>query len=124
MYIATKRLGIPGWISSFLEVISVEKVFFVLEGKEKFSRIHDGFHVSMMRKYILDLSYVLQAQPMELKEDLSYEEEEVQIVDKKRASFEKQDEHTCESSLDTSRNRGDNLGVRRQDEEEFLILFN
>ena len=44
-------------------------------------RIHDVFHVSMLRKYIQDPSHVLREQPIELKEDLSYDEEPVQILD-------------------------------------------
>ena len=41
------------------------------------------FHVSMLRKYIADLSHVLEEQPIGLQKDLSYEEEPVQILDRK-----------------------------------------
>ena len=37
----------------------------------------------MLRKYIADSSHVLRDQPGELKEDLTYEERPVQIVDRK-----------------------------------------
>ncbi|CAL2228611.1 unnamed protein product [Prunus armeniaca] len=47
------------------------------------SRIHDVFHVSMLRKYMPDPSHVLEHQPMELSEDLTYEEQPVQILDRK-----------------------------------------
>ncbi|XP_038885841.1 uncharacterized protein LOC120076137 [Benincasa hispida] len=47
------------------------------------SRIHDVFHVSLLRKYVLDPSHILQGQLVQLKEDLSYGEELVQILDKK-----------------------------------------
>ncbi|XP_022876709.1 uncharacterized protein LOC111394891 [Olea europaea var. sylvestris] len=47
------------------------------------SIIHDVFHVSMLHKYILDPSHVLESKPVELKENLTYEEELVQILDKK-----------------------------------------
>ncbi|KAA0047049.1 Retrotransposable element Tf2 [Cucumis melo var. makuwa] len=47
------------------------------------SRIHDVFHVSMLRKYIPDPSHILEAEPVHLKENLSYEEEPIQILDKK-----------------------------------------
>ena len=40
----------------------------------KLSRIHDTFHVSMLRKYIPDPSHVLREQPVQLKENLTYEE--------------------------------------------------
>ena len=47
------------------------------------SRIHGTFHVSMLRKYIPDPSHVLKVQPMQLKENLTYEETPVQILDRK-----------------------------------------
>ena len=47
------------------------------------SRIHDTFLVSMLRKYILDPSHVLREQPVQLKENLTYEETLMKIVDRK-----------------------------------------
>ena len=40
-------------------------------------KIHDVFHVFMLRKYMTDPSHVLRDQPLELKEDLTYEERPV-----------------------------------------------
>ena len=45
--------------------------------------IHDVFRVSMLRKYIAYPSHVLRDQPVELKENLTYEERPVQIVNRK-----------------------------------------
>ncbi|KAJ4706775.1 Retrotransposon protein, putative, Ty3-gypsy subclass [Melia azedarach] len=45
------------------------------------SRIHDIFHVSMLRKYIPDPSYILDSQPAQLEENLTYEKEFVRILD-------------------------------------------
>ena len=47
------------------------------------SRIHDTFHVSMLRKYIPDPSHVLIEQLVQLKENLTYKETPMQIVDHK-----------------------------------------
>ena len=47
------------------------------------SRIHDTFHVSMLRKYIPDPSHVLREQPVQLNENLTYEETHMHIVDLK-----------------------------------------
>ena len=47
------------------------------------SWIHDTFHVSMLMKCIPDPSHVLRKQPVQLKENLTYEETPVQIVDRK-----------------------------------------
>ena len=47
------------------------------------AKIHDVFHVSLLRKYMADPSHVLRDQLVELKEDLTYEERLVQIVVRK-----------------------------------------
>ena len=88
----------PRYIGPYKITEQLEQAAYRLGLLAEFSRIHDVFHISMLRKYILDLSHVLQAQLVELKEDLSYEEEVVQILDR-RASVEKQDEHTRGSFL-------------------------
>ena len=45
------------------------------------SQVHPVFHVSMLKKYILDPSYVLQPYSVELNEDLMFEEEPIVIMD-------------------------------------------
>ncbi|XP_050238154.1 uncharacterized protein LOC126687641 [Mercurialis annua] len=45
-------------------------------------QIHNVFHVSMLRRYRSDPSHILQVQPIELKDDLSYEEEPFAILAK------------------------------------------
>ncbi|KAJ8750520.1 hypothetical protein K2173_015672 [Erythroxylum novogranatense] len=47
------------------------------------SQIHDVFHVSMLRRYRSDPSHVIQAGEVQLRDDLSYEELPVQILDTK-----------------------------------------
>ena len=48
-----------------------------LELPSDLDRIHDVFHVSMLRKYIPDPSHVLTEQPVKIQENLTYEEEPV-----------------------------------------------
>ena len=47
------------------------------------SRLHNVFHVSILRKYVNDPTHVLEKEPVELREDLSYEEEPVKVIDLK-----------------------------------------
>ena len=44
-------------------------------------RVHNVFHVSMLRKYEPDPSHVLDWVDLEVDEDASYEEQSVQILD-------------------------------------------
>ena len=61
----------------------IGEVAYWLRLPPELARIHDVFHVSMLRKYISDPSHMLRDQPVELKEDLTYEERPVQIFDRK-----------------------------------------
>ena len=73
----------PRYIRPYEIVSKVGPVAYKLKLPPELSRIHDTFHVSMLRKYILDPSHVLREQPLQLKENLTYEETPVQIVDHK-----------------------------------------
>ncbi|XP_075515781.1 uncharacterized protein LOC142550591 [Primulina tabacum] len=46
-------------------------------------RVHNVFHVSMLRKYLSNLSHVLRHEALDLLPNLSYEEVPVQIIDRK-----------------------------------------
>ncbi|TYK07530.1 DNA/RNA polymerases superfamily protein [Cucumis melo var. makuwa] len=73
----------PRYIGPYQIIERVGPAAYRLELPTELARIHDVFHVSMLRIYISDPSHVLQVQPSELKEDLSYREEAVQILDRK-----------------------------------------
>ena len=73
----------PRYIGPYEIVSKVGPVAFKLKLPPELSRIHDTFHVSMLRKYISDPSHVLREQLVQLKENLTYEEIPVHIVDRK-----------------------------------------
>ncbi|XP_048432767.1 uncharacterized protein LOC125473659 [Pyrus x bretschneideri] len=45
------------------------------------SKVHDIFHVSMLRHYVSDPLHVIPPQPLEINPDLTYDEEPVTILD-------------------------------------------
>ena len=73
----------PRYIRPYEIVSKVGPVAYKLKLPPELSRIHDTFHVSILRKYIPDPSHVLREQPLQLKENLTYEETPMQIVDPK-----------------------------------------
>ncbi|XP_020426542.1 uncharacterized protein LOC109950819 [Prunus persica] len=73
----------PRYIGPYENVECVGPVAYRLALPPDLSRLHDVFHVSMLRKYIPDPSHVLEEQPIELQEDLTYVEQPVQILDRK-----------------------------------------
>ena len=71
------------YISPFKILERNGSVAYRLELPQNLERIHDVFHVSMLRKYISDPSHVLEASPIEFKEDLSFEVQPVRIIDQR-----------------------------------------
>ena len=70
----------PRYIGPYEVIERVGPVAYRLALPIELSQIHDVFHVSMLRRYRSDPSHILQTQPLELKDDLSYEEEPIAIV--------------------------------------------
>ena len=73
----------PRYIGPYKVIERVGPVAYRLALPLELSQIHDIFHVSMLRRYRSNSSHILQAQPLELKDDLSYEEEPIAIVARK-----------------------------------------
>ncbi|KAA0040880.1 pol protein [Cucumis melo var. makuwa] len=63
----------------FLKVAPMKGVL-RFEKKGKLSPLHDIFHVSMLRKYVTDPTHVMDFKPLQIKENLSYEEQLVEIL--------------------------------------------
>ena len=57
---------------------------YCLELTRELERIHDVFHVYMLRKYISNPSLVLETLSVELREDLSFEVQPVGILDQRK----------------------------------------
>ena len=70
----------PRYIGPFEIVYRIGPVAYILDLPEELARVHNVFHISMLRKYISDPSYVLEATKIELRDDLSYEEQPMQIL--------------------------------------------
>ena len=63
----------PRYIGPFRILKRIGSVAYRLELPRDLERIHDVFHISMLRKYIFDPSHVLKAPLVELKNGLSFE---------------------------------------------------
>ena len=70
----------PRYIGPFEIVDRIGPVAYRLDLSEELARVHNVFHISMLRKYISDPSHVLEALEIELRDDLSYEEQPMQIL--------------------------------------------
>nr|CAD1822944.1 unnamed protein product [Ananas comosus var. bracteatus] len=80
-----RRFGIrdklsPRFIRPYEILERVGPVAYRLALPPNLSGVHNVFHVSVLRKYIFDPTHVLDATPLELREDLSFEELPVRIL--------------------------------------------
>nr|CAD1842502.1 unnamed protein product [Ananas comosus var. bracteatus] len=80
-----RRFGIrgklsPRFIGPYEILKRVDPVAYRLALPPNLSGVHNVFHVSVLRKYIFDPAYVLDALPLELRDDLSFEEQPVKIL--------------------------------------------
>ena len=70
----------PRYMGPYEIVERIGKVAYRLRLPPELARIHDVFHVSMLRKYIADPSHVLRDQPVELKEDLTKKKDQFRLL--------------------------------------------
>ena len=70
----------PRFIGPYEIIERVGPVAYRLALPSNLFKIHDIFHLSILRRYRSDPSHILQEQPMKLKENLSYEEEPIAIL--------------------------------------------
>ena len=89
------RFGKHGKLSSryigpYVIVDKVGEVAYRLRLMSELADIHDVFHVCMLRKYIANPSHIFMEQPIQLKENLTYEEHPVEILDRSDQVLRKQ----------------------------------
>ncbi|GAV66430.1 Chromo domain-containing protein [Cephalotus follicularis] len=71
------------YIGPFEILERVGEVAYQLALPPTLSNVHDVLHVSMLRRYVLDPSHVLDHDTVPVQDDLSYEELPVRILDRK-----------------------------------------
>ncbi|KAM2294400.1 hypothetical protein ACFX1S_034308 [Malus domestica] len=71
----------PRYIGPYMITKRVGEVAYTLELPPELSKVHDVFHVSMLRHYVSDPSHVIPPQPLEINSDLTYDEEPVTLLD-------------------------------------------
>ena len=77
----------PKYIGPCEIIAIVGPIAYKLDLPPDLSKVHNVFHVSMLCKYIPDPFHVLRYQPVELKDNLTYKEQPMQIVDRREKIF-------------------------------------
>ncbi|CAN6704774.1 unnamed protein product [Malus baccata var. baccata] len=71
----------PRYIRPYVITERAGEVAYRLELPPELSKVHNVFHISMLRHYISDPSHVIPPQPLEINPNLTYDEEPVTILD-------------------------------------------
>ncbi|XP_062104276.1 uncharacterized protein LOC133815454 [Humulus lupulus] len=71
------------FIEPFEVLEKVGKVAYRLALPPSLSNVHDVFYVSLLRKFVPDPSHVLNYEPIEVEQDLTYEEKPMKFFDRK-----------------------------------------
>ncbi|KAA0036879.1 ty3-gypsy retrotransposon protein [Cucumis melo var. makuwa] len=70
----------PRFVGPFKILERIGPVAYCLALPPSLSTVHDVFHVSMLRKYVPDPSHVVDYEPLEIDENLSYTEQPVEVL--------------------------------------------
>ncbi|KAL4023841.1 hypothetical protein IC575_017609 [Cucumis melo] len=70
----------PRFVGPFEILERIGLVAYRLALPPSLSAVHDVFHVSMLRKYVPDPSHVVDYEPLEIDENLSYVEQPVEVL--------------------------------------------
>ncbi|KAL0536908.1 hypothetical protein IC582_025871 [Cucumis melo] len=70
----------PRFVGPFEILERIGPVAYRLALPPSLSAVHDVFHVSMLRKYVSDPSHVVDYEPLEIDENLSYTEQPIEVL--------------------------------------------
>ena len=70
----------PRFIGPYEVIEKVGPVAYILALPPELENIHNVFYVSMLRRYQLDPSHVVSSKTIELRSDLTYDEEPLEIL--------------------------------------------
>ena len=73
----------PRYVGPFEILQRIGEVAYQLALPPSWSHIHNVFHISMLRKYIMDPSHVISYEDVEIQPDLTVQEEPMKILDRK-----------------------------------------
>ena len=102
----------PRFIGPYEVIEKVGPVTYKLALPLELEKIHNVFHVSMLRRYRLDPSHVVSLEVIELKPDLTYEEEPVEILAREVKELLKANP-IGQSVVEKPQDRGSHVGKRR-----------
>ena len=124
----TLRFGQKGRLSrrfiGLYEILSrIGDVAYRLALLLELSGVHNVFHVSMLKKYVLDPSHVIRHEPLEIQEDATYVEKLVRIIDTKEQEPRNQTIHRVKVLRENHEPEEATWELRDQVQRKYLHLL-
>lgn len=79
----------PRFIGPYQILKRVDEVSYQVTLPPSLSNLHSSFHVSLLCKYISDLSHVIQLDDVQIRDNLTYETLPLQIEDREGEAFKR-----------------------------------
>lgn len=111
MRFGKKRKLTPSFVGPFRNLQRAGKLAYRLDLPPSLSHVHPTFHVSMLRAYDPDPSYLIDYSDLVVEEDTSYLVILATIIDRQEKVLQGKDYSTCESAMEVRRCRGVDLEV-------------
>jgi hypothetical protein len=77
----------PRFVGPFEILEKIGMVVYRLALPPNLSRIHNIFHISMLRKYVPDPTHVLESEPLQIQSNMTYEETPIRILDRREQAL-------------------------------------
>ena len=103
----------PRFIGTYEVIEKVGPVAYKLALPLELEKIHNVFHVSMLRRYRSDLSHVVSSEIIELRLNLTYEEDPIEILDREVKELQKKANPIRKSDVEKPQDRGSHVEKRR-----------
>ncbi|KAA0054044.1 pol protein [Cucumis melo var. makuwa] len=83
----------PCFVGPFEILEQISPVAYRLTLPPSFSAVHDIFHVSMLRKYVIDPMHIVDFEPLQINENLSYEKQPLRFWQERSRCSVKEELH-------------------------------
>ena len=74
---------IPRYVGPFEILERIDKLAYRLALPPRLSGVHNVFHVSQLRRYVFDSDHVIPMDELDIREDLTFDEQPAEIIDRK-----------------------------------------
>jgi hypothetical protein len=77
----------PRFVGPFEILEKVGTVAYRLVLPPNLAGVHNVFHISILRKYVLDPTHILDSKPLQIRPNMTYKEASIKVLDRKEPAL-------------------------------------